>query len=154
LLFTEGCNEAFDSTKYQFWPNAASYGSAMINDFNCGTSGWTDWNILLDETGGPNHVSNFCFAPIHADTQKDSLIYTPSYYYIGHFSKFVHPGAKRVSTAPTRTHLLSTSFINEDGQMATIVMNHTDNAIKYKLMAGNGSLEIDIPARAIQTIVY
>lgn len=154
LLFTEGCNEAFDPAKYQFWPNAERYGSAMINDFNCGTVGWTDWNILLDETGGPNHVNNLCFAPIHADTQKDSLIYTPSYYYIGHFSKFINPGAKRVSTAPTRTHLLSTSFINEDGQMATIVMNHTDNAITYKLIVGSSASELEIPARAIQTIVY
>ena len=48
----------------------------MINDFNSGTVGWTDWNILLDETGGPNHVQNLCFAPIHADTQNDSLIFT------------------------------------------------------------------------------
>jgi glucosylceramidase len=154
LLFTEGCNERFDSAKYQFWPNAERYGHAMINDFNCGTVGWTDWNILLDETGGPNHVFNLCFAPIHADTRKDSLIYTPSYYYIGHFSKFIHPGAKRVSSAPTRTHLLSTSFVNEDGKMATVVMNHTDEAIRYKLLVGDGAGDIEIPAHAIQTIVY
>jgi glucosylceramidase len=52
LMFTEGCNENFDSAKYQYWPNAARYGNSMINDFNNGTAGWTDWNILLDETGG------------------------------------------------------------------------------------------------------
>jgi glucosylceramidase len=69
----------------------------MINDFNSGTEGWTDWNVLLDETGGPNHVGNFCFAPVHADLKTGELIYTPSYYYIGHFSKFIRPGAKRVA---------------------------------------------------------
>ncbi|MEJ0080259.1 MAG: hypothetical protein WDM78_04710 [Puia sp.] len=42
----------------------------MINDFNDGTVAWTDWNILLDEQGGPNHVGNFCFAPVHADLKK------------------------------------------------------------------------------------
>jgi len=154
LLFTEGCNEAFDSTKYQYWPNAERYGRSMINDFNCGTVGWTDWNILLDETGGPNHVMNLCFAPIHADTKKDSLIYTPSYYYIGHFSKFIRPGAKRVSTSPSRTHLLSTSFLNEDGKMVTIVMNHTDKPINYKLYVNEVAAELKIPARAMQTLVY
>ena len=56
LVFTEGCNEGFDSSKYQYWPNAERYGRSMINDFNNGTVAWTDWNILLDETGGPNHV--------------------------------------------------------------------------------------------------
>lgn len=154
LLFTEGCNEAFDSTKYQYWPNAERYGRSMINDFNLGTVGWTDWNILLDQTGGPNHVMNFCFAPIHADIQKDSLIYTPSYYYLGHFSKFIRPGAKRVSTSPSRTHLLSTSFINKDGKMVTVVMNHTDQAISYKLYVNEVAAELKIPARAMQTLVY
>jgi len=154
LFFTEGCNDSFDSTKYQYWPNAERYGRSMINDFNCGTVAWTDWNILLDENGGPNHVKNFCFAPIHADTRIDSLIYTPSYYYIGHFSKFIHPGAKRISTAPSRTHLLSTSFLNEDGKMVTVVMNETDNKIAYKLYVGDKSTNLEIPAHAIQTLCY
>src|SRR6187455_3559999 len=69
LIFTEGCNERFDSTKYQYWPNAERYGRSMINDFNAGTEAWTDWNLLLDQRGGPNHVGNFVFAPIHADTR-------------------------------------------------------------------------------------
>ena len=56
LMFTEGCNENFDVSKYQFWPNAERYGKSMINDFNNGTVAWTDWNILLDHNGGPNHV--------------------------------------------------------------------------------------------------
>lgn len=154
LMFTEGCNESFDPQKYQFWPNAERYGNSMINDFNAGTAGWTDWNILLDETGGPNHVQNLCFAPIHADTKSGELIYTPSYYYIGHFSKFIKPGAKRLSTACSRTFLESTTFINKDGSCATVVMNGTDEEIKYSLFVVDQKIELTIPARAIQTIVY
>ncbi|NOU60730.1 glycoside hydrolase family 30 protein [Marinifilum caeruleilacunae] len=155
LLFTEGCNEAFDPEKYQYWPNAERYGRSMINDFNCGTVGWTDWNILLDETGGPNHVNNLCFAPVHADTRNDSLIYTPSYYYIGHFSKFIRPGAKRVSTVSSISFLESTTFVNPDGKMATVVMNSTDEEITYQLYVGsNTAASIVIPARAMQTIIY
>ena len=154
LIFTEGCNEKFDPAKYQFWPNAERYGRSMINDFNNGTVAWTDWNILLDETGGPNHVGNFCFAPVHADTQTGELIYTPSYYYIGHFSKFIRPGAKRVSTASSRSPLLSTSFLNEDGTMATVVMNHTDEEITYKLFVADKMMEETILPHAMQTVVY
>jgi glucosylceramidase len=46
----------------------------MMNDFNKGTALWTDWNVLLDETGGPNHKGNFCFAPIIADTKQEKFI--------------------------------------------------------------------------------
>lgn len=154
LLFTEGCVEKFDSTQYQRWTNAERYGKSMINDFNCGTVGWTDWNILLDHTGGPNHVGNFCFAPIHADTRSGALIYTPSYYYIGHFSKFIRPHAKRVSTTTSRSHLISTSFLNENGKMVTVVMNETEENIDYKLIVAESETSVVIPARSIQTLVY
>ncbi|MDA9819317.1 glycosyl hydrolase [Salibacteraceae bacterium] len=154
LLFTEGCNERFDSSKYEYWPNAERYGRSMINDFNAGTVGWTDWNILLNQEGGPNHVGNLCFAPVHADLNSGDLIYTPSYYYIGHFSKFIRPGAKRLSTVSSRSHLLSTSFINPDQSVATVVMNPTDNNIEYRLMVGTQESLQEIPAHGIQTLVY
>jgi glucosylceramidase len=154
LLFTEGCVERFDAKKYQFWGNAERYGTSMINDFNNGTVGWTDWNILLDENGGPNHKGNFCFAPIHADMKTGELIYTPSYYYIGHFSKFIRPDAKRISTASSRSNLLSTTFKNLDGSFVTIVMNSSSDQLKYNLILGTEKTMVEIPAHAIQTLVY
>ena len=80
LLFTEGCNGPFDSAKLNDWQWGELYGRSMINDFNNGAEGWTDWNVLLDENGGPNHVQNFCFAPIHADTKTGNLVYMNSYF--------------------------------------------------------------------------
>ena len=154
MLFTEGCAEGFDSEKLHFWPNAERYGNSMINDFNSGVVGWTDWNILLDERGGPNHVENFCFAPIHANTKTGELIFTPTYYYIGHFSKFIKPGALRVSTTSSRSTIESTSFKNENGKIITIVMNKTDDKIGYKLIVGESEALLEIEPRAMQTIIY
>lgn len=154
LLFTEGCQEKFDPTQYERWSNAERYGNSMINDFNSGTVGWTDWNILLNEHGGPNHVQNFCFASIHADTQKNELIYTPTYYYIGHFSKFIKPKAKRISTTTSRSLIESTSFQNPDGKIVTVVMNKTDNPIDYKLIVGNYQIDYKITPHTMQTIIY
>lgn len=154
LLFTEGTVEGFRADRYQYWPNAERYGHSMIKDFNNGTVGWTDWNILLDQNGGPNHVGNFCFAPIHADTDSGELIYTPTYYYIGHFSKFIRPDAQRVSTSTSRSSLLATTFINTDGQMATIVMNLTDKAINYRLLVESRQVVLTSPARSMQSLVY
>ena len=105
------------------WRFGERYGRSMINDFNDGTVGWTDWNVLLDESGGPNHVDNFCFAPVHADTNTGELTYMNSYYYIGHFSKFIRPGARRIASSPSRSQLLSTAFLNPDGKIAVVVMN-------------------------------
>jgi glucosylceramidase len=154
LLFTEGCIEKFDAKKYQFWANGERYGTSMINDFNNGTVGWTDWNILLDQNGGPNHVGNFCFAPIHADTNSGELIYTPSYYYIGHFSKFIKVDAKRVSSSVSRSSLLSTSFLNINGKMVTVVMNQTNKSVTYNLIVASEKTVVVIPAHGIQTLVY
>jgi glucosylceramidase len=154
LLFTEGCQEGFRTDRYQYWQHAERYGRSIINDFNRGTVGWTDWNILLNQKGGPNHVGNYCFAPIHGDTETGDLIYTPTYFYIGHFSKFIRPGAKRISTVSSRSHLLSTSFVNEDKSMINVIMNQSDEAIDYKLYVGsNLAIPINIPAHAIQTVV-
>lgn len=154
LLFTEGCVEKFDSTKYQLWANGERYGRSMINDFNNGTVGWTDWNILLDENGGPNHVGNFCFSPIHANTVTGELIYTPSYYFIGHFSKFIQNGAKRISSTSSRSQLITTSFLNKDGKVVTVVMNLSSKKVVYNLCVGTNASEVIIPARGIQTLVY
>ena len=154
LLFTEGCVEKFDYSKLQLWANGERYGESMIHDFNNGTVGWTDWNVLLDQNGGPNHVGNFCFAPLHGDTRTGKLIYTPSYYFIGHFSKFIQEKAKRISSVASQSNLLTTSFLNPDGKLVTIVMNKTDRKLNYNLCVGTKTTEITILPRAIQTIVF
>ncbi|PWA03987.1 glycoside hydrolase family 30 protein [Flavobacterium psychrotolerans] len=154
LLFTEGCVEKFDAKKLQLWANGERYGRSMINDFNNGTVGWTDWNILLDENGGPNHVGNFCFAPIHGNTKTGELIYTPSYYFMGHFSKFIGKNAKRISSVASRSQLLTTSFLNQDGKVVTVVMSQSDKKIIYNLCIGTKYTEISILPHAIQTVVF
>jgi glucosylceramidase len=134
------------------WSLGERYGYSMINDFNAGTVGWTDWNVLLDETGGPNHVQNFCFAPIHGDTKTGQVYYTNSYYYIGHFSKFIKPGAKRVVSSTNRTDLLTTAFINEDGKVAVVVMNRSDKKIPYHLWISGKAVEVTALPHSIATL--
>jgi glucosylceramidase len=141
LLFTEGCKEKFNMDSVNNWALGEKYGYSMINDFNNGTVGWTDWNILLDEKGGPNHVGNFCFAPMHADTKAGTLIYTNAYYYIGHFSKFIQPGAKRIGVSSSRIALQSTGFKNPDGSLVIVVMNTTDKKMDYRLWI-NGQVAV------------
>ena len=153
LIFTEGCVEKFDFNRLGDWALGERYGLSMINDFNAGTVGWTDWNILLDEKGGPNHVGNYCFAPIHADTRTGQLIYTNSYYYMGHFSKFIRPGAKRVASAASRDKLLTTAYMNTDGKLAVVVMNRTDEKIDYSLWIKGKAAKTTSEPHSIATLI-
>jgi len=154
LIFTEGCKEAFDINKIHDWSLGEKYGANMIHDFNNGTVGWTDWNVLLDENGGPNHVGNFCFAPIHANTKTGELIYTNEYYYIGQFSKFIHPGAKRIISSSSRSALLTTAFLNEDGTTSVVVMNQGNEKINYYVWINGMAAEVNSLPHSIQTLVF
>jgi len=154
LVFTEGCVDAFNPERLGEWKFGEQYGRAMINDFNNGAVGWTDWNVLLDERGGPNHVSNFCFAPVHADTKTGALTYLSSYYYIGHFSKFIQPGARRIVSSPSRSQLLSTAFLNPDGRVVAIVMNASEKSASYWLWVDGNAADVNILPHSIQTLVF
>ncbi|MFT3982090.1 MAG: glycoside hydrolase family 30 protein [Ferruginibacter sp.] len=153
IFFTEGCAESFNPARYNAWVLGEEYGRSMINDFNNGMVGFTDWNILLDETGGPNHVKNFCFAPVHADTKTGKLIYTNAYYYIGHFSKFIKPGAKRVAATATRSQLLTTAFRNEDGQLVVVVMNQSSINTPYSLWINGKAAQAVAAPHSISTLL-
>jgi glucosylceramidase len=153
LVFTEGCVEAFNYDRLNDWGLGERYGKSMINDFNNGTVAWTDWNILLDENGGPNHVGNYCFAPVHADLSMDQLIYTNSYYYIGHFSKFIRPGARRISCASSRDVLQATAFMNPDGTIVVVVMNVSEEAMPFKLWMNGKAVSINSLPHSIVSVV-
>lgn len=153
LMVTEASIEKFKFDQVHDWALGERYGHSMVNDFNAGTVGWTDWNVLLDETGGPNHVSNFCFAPVIADTKAGQLIYTNAYYYIGHFSKFVRPGARRVAATANRDWLQTTAFRNPDGKLAVVVLNTGDKKQDFQLwLNGQAAPTTSLP-HSIMTFV-
>lgn len=154
IFFTEGCAESFNASRYNAWVLGEEYGRSMINDYNNGMVGFTDWNIILDETGGPNHVQNFCFAPVHGDTKTGQLTYTNSYYYIGHFSKFIEPGAKRIAATASRSQLLTTAFRNEDGKTVVIVMNQGNSKTKYYLWINGKAAEAEALPHSISTLIF
>jgi len=146
VMLTEACLYPYSWDQRADWKWGEVYGKNMINDFNNGAVGWTDWNVLLDETGGPNHVSNFCFAPVLYNTQTHQLFFMNSFYYIGHFSKFVKPGAKRIITSSSRAQLLTTGFKNTDGKYAVIVMNTSSEKIGFHLwIQGNAAAATALP---------
>jgi len=149
LLFSEGCQEA--GPHIGDWKLGERYARSMINDFNRWSTGWTDWNLLLDKTGGPNHVGNYCSAPIIADTEKNELLFQNSYYYIGHFSRFVRPGDKRILCATSSDDIEATAFINPDGKTTAIAMNRTDTIRLFCINLAGIETTATLPANSIGT---
>lgn len=154
LIFTEGCAESFNANRMNAWELGEKYGLNMINDFNNGMEAFTDWNILLDENGGPNHVGNFCFAPVHANIKTGQLMYTNAYYYIGHFSKFLQKGAKRIISSASRSALITTAFENPDGTMIVLVMNASDEKIPFYLWKDGKSAPADALPKSMNTYIF
>jgi len=154
LMLTEACKEKFDSSKVFNWDLGAYYAKAMIRDLNAGAVAWTDWNIFLNQNGGPNHKGNFCFAPVHVNTETQKIAYTKAYYCIGHFSKFIQPGAKRVACSLSNSFLEATAFQNTDGTCVLVVLNDTNKNITYKMFLGAHFIQLDSKPNSIQTILF
>lgn len=149
ILFTEGCNEG--GANLGRWEHGEHYAHEMIGDFTNWVCGYIDWNIVLDQRGGPNHVGNFCDAPVIVDTNTKEVRYTPAFYYIAQFSKFVHPGARRIASSGGPAGLQSIAFANPDGSLAVVVLNQTAAAASFQLAGPGGAVACSIPAHAIQT---
>ena len=151
LLFTEGCQEG--GPHWGRWEVAERYARSMINDLNRWTVGWIDWNLLLDEHGGPNHVGNYCSAPVLAVPEQDALHQQPSYAAIGHFARYVQPGAERVLAAATRERLECTAFANPDGSVAVVALNRGDEWLSFTLTLDGTAHAAELPPHAIATFV-
>jgi len=153
LLFTEGTEASFDAGALGDWKWGEIFGRSLVMDLNNGASGWIAWNVLLDETGGPNHVGNYCMAPIIADTRTGTLTYMNSFYYLGHFSRFIRPGAKRIVASSNTDDLLTTAFLNEDGTIAVVVLNTTDKEVTFLTWIEEKALQTTSPPHSIITLI-
>jgi glucosylceramidase len=152
LLFTEGCQEG--GPHLGEWALGERYAKSMINDLNHWTVGWIDWNMVLDETGGPNHAGNYCSSPIMIDTQSCEILYQSSYYYIGHFSRYIRPGAKRILCTSDSDALETTAFLNPDGQIAVVILNRTSQTVSFVLRFEDLAGAIESPPNSIATLLF
>jgi glucosylceramidase len=151
LLLTEACQE--NGTHHGSWSLAERYATAILNDLNNWTVGWIDWNLLLDETGGPNHAGNYCSAPIIVDRSLDEIHYESSYAAIGQFARYIRPGAQRVLCASSSDDLEVTAFDDGAGGLAVVALNRTGTCIPFDLRLEGHSAALESPAHSISTLL-
>ena len=156
LIFTEGCIEG--GPRNGAWFSGERYAHNIINDLKSGCTKWIDWNIVLDMKGGPNHVGNYCDAPILADEKTGQLHFQSSFYYIGHFSRFIKAGAVRLGAelfswmtpATVSGHLTNEAetlaFKNPDGTIVLVITNRTeaDFVFEFKIEEAGKTQNADL----------
>ncbi len=130
------------------------YAQDIIGCMNHHVTAWVDWNMVLDRQGGPNHVQNWCIAPVLVDTTAKSVYYTPLYYAMKHFSKYIRPGAKRIhweSQLPEGINL--TAVKNPDERIVIQVINTGKKSQSLALEWEGKILVHEIAPEALQTII-
>jgi glucosylceramidase len=138
------------------WNDAFRLVKNMIIDLNNWAQGYTYWNMLLDETGGPRHAGGLFRGSnvVTFNTKTGKLIYSPTYYMFGHFSKFVKPGAKRIACTSSSDYFIATAFKNIDGKIAINILNLSDADRDFQVWVNGKVARYSSPAHAIVTMVY
>jgi len=129
------------------------YANDIIGCLNNYVDGWIDWNMILNKQGGPNWFKNWCTAPVIVDEVKDEVYFTPLYYTMAHFSKFIRPGAVRIGFKHADKDLQVTAAQNPDGSIAVVVFNPGETKKDFSLSIAQKNFQASISAKAIQTIV-
>ena len=127
------------------------YAHDILGDLNSGVNAYIDWNLILDNNGGPNHKLNFCNSPIMLNPDSTDYIKNLSYYYIGHFSKFIKPESKRIAYSKYTDRIEVTSFINTDNSIAIVLLNRNGFNKEYNLCINDIVIHDNLDSHAIVT---
>lgn len=129
------------------------YAVDIIGCLNNWVDGWVDWNMVLDTKGGPNWFKNWCVAPVIVNPETDEVYFTPLYYVMSHFSKFMRPGAVKIGCAIDNKEMVATAVKNPDNSIALVVFNPTHKIQNLEIKLTNQTKHISINAKALQTVV-
>ena len=154
LVFTEGCVEYYKFSDAPPIANAEMYAHDYIGNLNHYSNGQIDWNMILDEKGGPNHVGNYCDAPVMCNTDTDEVKFNMSFYYIGQLSKFITPGSVRIGMSRYTDKLEIAAFLTPEGNRVVVALNRTDADVDITLRENNMLSTQTINAHSIATFVY
>ncbi|CAG2173335.1 unnamed protein product, partial [Oppiella nova] len=94
MLMTEACHlEGLGNGR---WDYGEHYAHDIIRDLNHWTTGWVEWNMALGLNGCPRCGTDQCGTAIVVDIEKGEAYKQPTFYAIGHFSKFLSPDSVRI----------------------------------------------------------
>ncbi|XP_075032405.1 lysosomal acid glucosylceramidase-like [Calonectris borealis] len=162
LLYTEACSGFLTlrfSVSLGCWERGDHYSHSILTVLNHFVAGWTDWNLALDLEGGPNWVKNYVDSPVIVDSSKDVFYKQPMFYHLGHFSKFIPEGSRRVGLHSSRRCLICqlehVAVLRPDGALVLVVLNRFGWDVPFGIQdPAVGFIETVAPANSIQTYLW
>ena len=184
LLATESCNcpGVADDTRSKGWQRGERLMRDALSDLNHYSVGYVDWNLLVDYTGGPNHLGNNCDANIVADPQRkltnktsgagySEVVLRPSYYMLGHIARFARRGSVRLGVSfkvegggnkGGEGVLLGADFVDvaaftmPNGSTSVILLNRGEQTVEYTLRdkATGREAELTALAHSAQSFIF
>lgn len=138
------------------WNDAFRLSKNIIMDINNWAQGYVYWNMLLNENGGPRHAGGEFRGSnvVTFNTKTNELIYSPTYYMFGHFSRFVKSGAKRIACTSSSDNFIATAVKNLDGKIAVIILNVSNTDRNYQVWVNGKVAKYMSPAHAITTMIF
>lgn len=148
LLETEFCKTLGDVDFVE-----GAYAREIINNLSHGTHGICEWNLILDENGGPFHNrTDGCLAPIRFDGI--NAIQTSIYREMYLFSHFVQNGASALYASSFNANVFVSAFENTDGSIVVCVFNETErDFVDAKLYINGKFLSFPLYGKAIVSLV-
>ncbi|KAI8045127.1 hypothetical protein M5D96_001306 [Drosophila gunungcola] len=135
------------------WERAEKYARDYLLNLKLGFHGWIDWNICLDEGGGPNYVDNMWMPQSLSILQE--FYKQPMFYAMGHFSKLVPEGSVRIDAVPSNVNLDSVAFLRPDNKIAAVLFNSGRADLDITLVDSvRGQFVVNVPAKSIHTLLY
>lgn len=154
LMFSEGCVEYSRFADSGEVRKAEMYAHDMIGNFRAGVSTFLDWNLLLDEQGGPNHVGNFCAAPVMLEPEEqDGYVKKLMYYYIGQFSRYIPAESVRIATTQYTDGLEVCAFLTPSAERVLVVLNKSEENRPVVIREEEEGFHDEIAAHSIVTYV-
>ncbi|CAJ0601103.1 unnamed protein product [Cylicocyclus nassatus] len=158
ILATEACTGALvhRGPILGDWHRAEEYAEDIIEDLNHYVAGWTDWNLCLDEKGGPNWVSNFVDSPVIVNAKADEFYKQPMFYAMGHFSKFIKADALRVATNVKGSLDVHATATVHQGRRTLVMMNKCDlrRPVAIDDLEIGRQIVLNVEPRSIFTIIW
>jgi glucosylceramidase len=126
---------------------------------NAGKS-YVKWSLALDQNLGPNLTQNAglggcntCTPIVTVNSQTGAVTKDIEFYTLGHYSKYVLPGAVRVYSSNTPA-IASVAFVNPDGSVALIAYNNSASSQSFQVQWGTQSFSYTLPGTAAATFTW
>lgn len=155
LIFTEGCMEySCKDVGTDTWMHALRYAHEYIGDINNGTTLLLDWNLYLDQQGGPNHVQNFCSAPVMCDVNTKEILCNPSQKALALIGQAARPGSTQIASSAWHPDMETVAFALPDGGASLILLNRGQQKLPVKAVWRGKLAECELPPETLTAITF